>query len=352
MKKILKYFLTLIVLIEIIIPIFSTNASVADPNELCNNPVAPTNSPCGGPCSIPAFLDKTTCESNKGVWPAFTGIGTGGSGTTTPSTNYTFLAPLPCDPATAGPSCVDGKLIAFDPTGSSKLGTYLNIMIKIFIGICAVLAVIMIIMGGIEYMSSELISSKEQGRSRINNAILGLILAVGAWTLLYTINPKLLDTELKSLEDVTVVVNIDDSTPQTPDPGTGKYGTSSYKKGDVWNGTPTALPDGVRVNAGECTKVGDSGCTSLKDLNMSAVLNIKSGCPSCSLVISGGSEFWLHGGQSGRTSHGKGSSTVDLKRNPALDAFLSGGLPLVKYKRYPPPNGPYYYEENHWHVGP
>jgi hypothetical protein len=277
----------------------------------------------------------------------------------TPSsnTNYTFLAPLPCDPADntlKGVVCDSEKktLTSFDPTGDSKLGTYLNIMIKIFIGICAILAVIMIIMGGLEYMTSELAETKTHGKHRIGNALFGLVLAVGAWTILYTINPKLLDTDLTSLGKVEVVVNIDDSSPQTPDPNTGKYGNTGYKKGDVWDGTPTALPEGVSVNTGECARVGDSGCTSLKGLNMSAVLDIKSRCPSCSLTISGGTEFWLHGGQSGRTSHGKGSSTVDLKTNPTLNAFLSGGKPLVKYQRYPSDGGPYYYEGNHWHVGP
>jgi TRAP-type C4-dicarboxylate transport system permease small subunit len=68
-------------------------------------------------------------------------------------------------------------------------------MIQIFIGICAVLAVIMIVWGGIEYMTSELISGKDAGRERIRDAVFGLILALGAWLLLYTINPQLLNSE-------------------------------------------------------------------------------------------------------------------------------------------------------------
>ncbi|MBU0999395.1 pilin [Patescibacteria group bacterium] len=103
------------------------------------------------------------------------------------SCTYVLLAPLPDD---------NGETIdTFDPTaeGSGALGDYLNIMIKLFIGICAVLAVIMIVMGGIEYMTTELISGKEAGKERILHAIFGLLLALSAWTLLYTINPNLLN---------------------------------------------------------------------------------------------------------------------------------------------------------------
>jgi membrane-bound lytic murein transglycosylase B len=66
----------------------------------------------------------------------------------------------------------------------------------------------MIVMGGIEYMTTELISSKEAGKERIRNAIFGLLLALGAWTILNTINPNILKSDLSSLEAVTVDVPI------------------------------------------------------------------------------------------------------------------------------------------------
>ncbi len=124
-------------------------------------------------------------------------------------TSYHLLAPLPCDPATT-PGCdaVTKTLTSFDPTGPNKIGDYLNLMIKIFIGLCAVLAVVMIVAGGIEYMTSELISGKEAGKERIQGAIFGLVLALGAWTLLNQINPDILRTDLSSLKGVTVDVNI------------------------------------------------------------------------------------------------------------------------------------------------
>jgi type IV secretory pathway VirB2 component (pilin) len=133
------------------------------------------------------------------------------------TSTYKYLAPL-------------GEEKFFDASstdGNSKLGEYLNLMIKLFIGICSVLAVIMIVMGGIEYMTSELIHSKEHGKERITGAIFGLILALGAWTLLYTINPDLLNTDFGSLKGVTVEIAED---PILSDAGSPPGATSKCSK--------------------------------------------------------------------------------------------------------------------------
>jgi len=97
--------------------------------------------------------------------------------------SYTFLAPLSEDKS-------------FDPSQDNALSKYINLVVKIAIGIAAVLAVIMIVMGGIQYMTSELISSKEEGKKRITNAILGLLIALGAYLILFTINPNLLKLDV------------------------------------------------------------------------------------------------------------------------------------------------------------
>lgn len=121
--------------------------------------------------------------------------------------DYVLLAPLPCEKNTLG--CDEtGKFTTFDPTQKNPIGAYLNILLRIFIGLCAVLAVVMIVMGGVEYMTSELISGKEAGREKVTGAILGLLLALGAYILLFTINPDLLNTDI-SMEDANVRVTVD-----------------------------------------------------------------------------------------------------------------------------------------------
>lgn len=72
------------------------------------------------------------------------------------------------------------------------IGSYFNIIFKIAIGLCGALAVIMIIIGGIQYMGDESIFSKTEAKSKITAAIFGLLIALGSYALLNTINPALL----------------------------------------------------------------------------------------------------------------------------------------------------------------
>lgn len=246
------------------------------------------------------------------------------------------------------------QLTDFDPTGEHALGRYLNLMIKIFLGVSAVLAMVMIMAGGLEYMTSELISSKEHGKERISNAIFGLLLAFGAYLILYTINPDLLETEV-NLANKTIVVTIDDSVPQTP--VNGKY-QNGVTVDSPWNDTTAGAlrtpPSGRRIsiNTKECSRVGETNCTSTRGLlSWINVARIQQGC-NCDVVVTGGTEWWLHGGKTGRTSHGPGSATIDIRTSAAIDKYLSGGKPLKYYERYDSPVGSVLYERNHWHIGP
>jgi hypothetical protein len=310
-------------------------------------------------CTLSGVSPQTCANYSGGTWST-TSIyvppgQTPGTMAQQPLNTYTLLAPLPCPGGSVGCS---GQLTTLDVSGTNSLGTYLNLIIKIFIGICAVLALIMVVMGGIEYMTSDLISSKEAGKERIRDALLGLVLALAAWTLLYTINPNLLQTNINIPAAAADFVDVD--VPQTP--VNGKYSTGAAV-GSPWNdqtaGPIPTLPSGVSINAAQCTTVGQIGCTSTRGLNLSAVNSLLASCPSCApLVISGGTEYWLHGtSASGNTSHGPNSSTVDLRTSNALTNYIMTGNPAT-----PPPTAPIYfhrytqygnflYENDHWHLG-
>jgi len=141
-------------------------------------------------------VEATVCTSPN--------VPAGCTSTTTSPTSYHLLTPLPCDPATPGCNS-SGQLTDFDP-GAGSFSSYLNIMIRIFIGICAVLAVVMIVVGGVEYMTSELSHTKEAGKERIEHAVLGLLIALGAYAILFTINPDLLisDITLKNTDPAAI----------------------------------------------------------------------------------------------------------------------------------------------------
>jgi hypothetical protein len=61
------------------------------------------------------------------------------------------------------------------------------------------LAVLMITIGGIQYMTGDALHQKQEGRSRIQGAVFGLILLIFIYLLLRTINPQLLNFDIGSI---------------------------------------------------------------------------------------------------------------------------------------------------------
>ncbi|MES2315150.1 MAG: pilin [Patescibacteria group bacterium] len=367
--KLFKYFLIIIAFLGLFGQGITLYAQTPSPNDR-GTCVTPSTNIFGKPSTITTLTTRGNCSGpNQRFSPNSAGV-QGAEAVTTqvqtqaeaqaqnpPSTpvyttdNYTLLAPLPCGKNTPATGCEGGLQKNIDPT--KGLGAYLNIMIKIFIGLCAVMAVVMIVMGGIEYMTSELISSKEAGRDRITNAVLGLILALGSYALLYTINPDLLNTDV-NVADVHIAFQED--VPQAPINGTFPDGSVYNTPWNDTTGPLTPMVPHITSKQPECTFIGQSNCTSTRVLNLSSAINVQRGC-NCDIVITGGTETWLHGGATGHTSHRLQSSTIDLRRLPQtaetikLDNYLSGGKPLVMDTWYPSSTTQYFYfEGDHWHV--
>lgn len=105
---------------------------------------------------------------------------------------YCFLAPLP------------GFSDKID--SSFGFGDYVNSLITLAIGIAIVLAILMIVIGGVQYMSTDAFSGKQEGRERITNALIGLIIALGAYTILNTTSPNLVNFNV-SVRTVSVTAD-------------------------------------------------------------------------------------------------------------------------------------------------
>ncbi len=118
--------------------------------------------------------------------------------TTNKSDVYTLLAPI-------------GEF----RVAPDNIGEYFNVIFLIAIGLCGVLAVIMIVIGGIQYMGDESVFGKTQAKERITKAILGLIIALGAFALLNTINPELLGGGGLNIKQVTAEIEGDTDAPVT-----------------------------------------------------------------------------------------------------------------------------------------
>ncbi|MDO8520787.1 MAG: pilin [bacterium] len=262
---------------------------------------------------------------------------------------YTLMAPF-------------GSLLS----GSLDLTTYLQGAVQVIIGLAGILAVIMLVVCGIKLMGTPSASGKSEAKECIWNAIFGVLLAIGAWILLYTINPLLLS---KELELAPVVVTSAPVTPTGPrvdpmptSPGwyfrysdaTGTHnnpaGGSAAVCAELLDAAVKAgktivpLPDGrkcfsvdtpstqiaqdeaavrtalcgntscvgstpVGINARPCNYVGDRGCTNVKGLPSSAVnfvRNLAASC-NCTVIVSGGTEYWLH------ATHAENKPIFDLR---------------------------------------
>ena len=185
-----------------------------------------------------------------------------------PMNPYVLLAPLPCPDNDVNCTVENGKSVLnsfkFNPN-INTLGAYLNLIIKIIIGLSAVLAVVMIVIGGMEYMTSELVSSKEAGKDRIRDAIFGLVLALGAYTLLFTINPDLLSTNINIPEALRVVTvnapdggDVSEGINKPAVCGTGST-TTDPARGFCMSGTPANPQPSAGVSA--MTNVLKAGST-------------------------------------------------------------------------------------------
>lgn len=73
---------------------------------------------------------------------------------------------------------------------------FFNNLFTFGIVIAGFLAVVMIAVGGIQYMSTDAIHGKSEGRERITYALMGLLLILFSWILLNTINPEILNFDI------------------------------------------------------------------------------------------------------------------------------------------------------------
>jgi len=106
----------------------------------------------------------------------------------TDKSKYVLLEPLPCIEGT-GNNCTTGQTIK-----QVNINEYVGYVFKFAIALAVFLAVVVIIFSGFTYMLSETsIASKSAARTRITNAVLGLLGALASYLILATIDPRLVN---------------------------------------------------------------------------------------------------------------------------------------------------------------
>src|ERR1035437_4644259 len=151
--------------------VFGMNFEDCSPKTIVETPPVPVNAQTGTP----------TTDSSGGT--------------------YNLLAPLP------GLNSVSNTGVCpSDPSASNGIGCYLNLIFKIGIGLCGALAVIMMIIGGVQWMGTESVFGKTEAKGRILSAILGLFIALGAFAILNTINPDLTGVNGVTVDQVMATI--------------------------------------------------------------------------------------------------------------------------------------------------
>lgn len=78
----------------------------------------------------------------------------------------------------------------------ADLGDYIQVVYNFALGIAGAVAALMMMIGGFEYLTAAGDKGRvDAGKEKIKNAVIGLALALGAFTILNTINPDLLSLE-------------------------------------------------------------------------------------------------------------------------------------------------------------
>jgi len=80
--------------------------------------------------------------------------------------------------------------------GNASLAQYFNALFNIVLTLGAILAVIMIAIGGFQYMTTEAASAKQASKTRIQQAILGLLMLLSVYIFYSEINPDILKLDI------------------------------------------------------------------------------------------------------------------------------------------------------------
>jgi|GEM_PF-2913956 hypothetical protein len=149
-----------------------------------------------------ATLLLVALPATAATWmDSYTG-GTSGSGfLPTNSVNQTSGATISTPGAAVG---VPGTVSGYTPLEPLKAGfasyrdfsDYLGTIYKLTITIGALIAVVMLVTGGVRYMLSEGFTDIDKAKLRIRSALWGLLVLVGSFLILYSINPNLLNFNL------------------------------------------------------------------------------------------------------------------------------------------------------------
>ncbi len=202
------------------------------------------------------------------------------------------------------------KIPGTENLAGSNLPDYISALYKIALVIVTLSAVLMLSIGGFLYLTSAgNTSSMGNAKEIIYDSLIGLVIALSAWLVLYVINPDLVELNMGSLSPMAASSLATNTTPTGPAPG------GYYTHDEAKNALSAA---GIVVtSSGNCSDMNNRTCTSLETIPKSTIENLiklKAAC-GCNFNVTGGTEI-------GHATHGINRPIVDVSENDALNAYL------------------------------
>lgn len=127
--------------------------------------------------------------------------------------SYTLLAPIPgltaildpdiCNQATEDQIC--------------DINVFINFLLKLLIGIAAVILVVKLIIEGYIYMTTDVPFLKAGAKKTFFDALMGLVIALSSYLILNTINPRLVENDININTVVFNVMDYPDAGDDIPD---------------------------------------------------------------------------------------------------------------------------------------
>lgn len=155
------------------------------------------------------------------------------------------------------------ELFQENPFFQGTSESFLQKLYTAAISVAAILVVLRLIYAGVQYMLSEVVTSKQKAREAIQSSLLGLLVILGSVTILTTINPNLVNldvigkgtpanttTGVNDLVDFNVGERISQGTPLSHCGGTYLFGWSGMDQNCV-NQYMRALRKSCETDGGE-----------------------------------------------------------------------------------------------------
>lgn len=167
-----------------------------------------TTAPVSGRCKTTGWGDLPKCASMAQNCLAVGGeqrLNYGGADTIA-SCLLKAINTDPLDPTGSGGSSANGTFVPLvgipGVNPDADFGSYINALYILSISLAALLAVIKIIVAGVKWMLTDVVTSKEDAKKDIQAALTGLLIIISAVVILTTINPNLVKFNL--LPETTV----------------------------------------------------------------------------------------------------------------------------------------------------